>query len=143
MIHLGPRACRELLGEQRVFLSNRDGGWDLDLVVGNSIQQLSFFERLASGSPEQRTGASNPFNGIDVGSYAAPAVADWDGDGDVNLVAWLYSSSNAGGNLIALLRDAGGNLIAHPLRGNPALSPASPAGVALLVRAGLGSVRRR
>ena len=60
MIHLGPRACRELLGEQRFSLSNRDGGWDLDLVVGNSIQQLSFFERLASGSPEQRTGASNP-----------------------------------------------------------------------------------
>ena len=61
-------------------------------MVGNSIQQLSFFERLASGSPEQLTGASTPFNGIDVGSYAAPAVADWDGDGDVNLVAWLYSS---------------------------------------------------
>jgi hypothetical protein len=89
VIHLGPRACRELLGEQRFFLSNRDGGWDLDLVVGNSIQQLSFFERLASGSPEKITGASNPFNGIDVGSYAAPAVADWDGDGGVNLVAWL------------------------------------------------------
>ena len=91
--------------------------------------QLSFFERLASGSPEQLTGASKtPFNGIDVGSYAAPAVADWDGDGDVNLVAWLYSSSNAGGNLIALLRDAGGNLIAHLLRRNPALNQHLPKG---------------
>jgi hypothetical protein len=29
----------------------------------------------------QRTGNANPFDGIDVGSYSAPALGDLDGDG--------------------------------------------------------------
>ena len=29
----------------------------------------------------QRTGTANPFDGIDVGSHSAPALADLDGDG--------------------------------------------------------------
>ena len=49
MIHLGPRACRELLGEQRFFLSNWDGGRDLDLVVDNPDGQLSFLSDWNGG----------------------------------------------------------------------------------------------
>ena len=29
----------------------------------------------------QRTGSANMFDGIDVGDYSSPAVADFDGDG--------------------------------------------------------------
>ena len=41
------------------------------------VARLHFFERLADGSLEQRTGTSNPFNGIDVGIEPRPSVADW------------------------------------------------------------------
>ncbi|SFK94701.1 Repeat domain-containing protein, partial [Falsiroseomonas stagni DSM 19981] len=35
-------------------------------------------------------GSSNPFNGIDVGSYSSPAFVDLDGDGDLDLVSGNY-----------------------------------------------------
>jgi len=48
------------------------------------------------GTLTQLTGAANPFNGIDVGLYSAPAFLDLDGDGDLDLV-----SGNEAGNLLA------------------------------------------
>ena len=57
------------------------------LVVGERDGALFYFERLADGSLVPRTGADNPFDGIDVGDYSAPAFVDWDADGDVDLVS--------------------------------------------------------
>ena len=34
----------------------------------------------------QLTGTANPFNGIDVGNYSAPTLADIDGDGDLDAI---------------------------------------------------------
>ena len=42
---------------------------------------LFYWERDADGTLVAQTGASNPFDGIDVGSESAPAAVDWDGDG--------------------------------------------------------------
>jgi CSLREA domain-containing protein len=64
-------------------LADVDSDGDLDLVVGAADGTLRYFKHTASGYVEQ-TGASNPFNAIDVGNNSAPAFADVDGDGDLD-----------------------------------------------------------
>ena len=63
---------------------------DLDLIVGGDDGTLSYWERAADGTLVAQTGASNPFDGIDVGSYSKPAAADWDGDGQPIIFALSY-----------------------------------------------------
>jgi hypothetical protein len=67
-----------------------DGGGDLDAVVGDQLGILHYFENTGSAvAPAftEQTGAANPFNGVDVGFFAAPTFADLDGDGDLDAVA--------------------------------------------------------
>ena len=50
---------------------------------------LRYFENTGSAiAPAftERTGAANPFNGVDVGNRSAPSFADLDGDGDLDAV---------------------------------------------------------
>ena len=57
---------------------------DLDLVVGNWDGSLTYVENTGTSTAPafvQGTGSANPFDGIDVGVYSAPALADLDGDG--------------------------------------------------------------
>lgn len=58
-----------------------DGDWDL--IVGAFAGDLSYFENTgtaASATFTERTGASNPFNGVDVGFAASPTFKDLTGD---------------------------------------------------------------
>ena len=57
---------------------------DLDLVVGNWDGELIYTENTGTSTAPafvQRTGTANPFDGIDVGWYSAPAFGDLDNDG--------------------------------------------------------------
>lgn len=66
-----------------------DGDGDYDLVVGASDGTIRFLENTGSAQLAQfseRTGSSNPFDGVDVGSFASPSLADIDGDGDLDVV---------------------------------------------------------
>ncbi|NYT27373.1 MAG: VCBS repeat-containing protein [Candidatus Thiodubiliella endoseptemdiera] len=70
-------------------LADIDGDGDLDLVVGGSDGTLKYYQNTGiTSNPtyEVKTGDSNPFDGIDVGDYSAPTLADIDGDGDLDLV---------------------------------------------------------
>jgi len=68
-----------------------DGDGDLDLVVGDITGRLHYFQQTAQGQLVNLTTKEDPFSGIDVGSYAAPSVGDWDGDGDLDLVVGDHS----------------------------------------------------
>jgi hypothetical protein len=66
-----------------------DGDGDLDMVSGEVLGTLSYFENTGTSlAPVYtvRTGAANPFNGIDVDYRSTPSLADLDGDGDLDAV---------------------------------------------------------
>ncbi|KAH8075060.1 hypothetical protein JL721_1049 [Aureococcus anophagefferens] len=68
-----------------------DGDGDLDLVVGSSHTKLHYFvNRGTAEAPvffrESEPASEDPFSSISPGEDAAPALADIDGDGDVDLV---------------------------------------------------------
>ena len=70
-------------------LADIDDDGDLDLVVGNKDGVLNYFENTGTSTTPlfvRRTGSANPFDGINVGNESAPALADLDDDGDLDLV---------------------------------------------------------
>jgi len=64
-----------------------DGDGDLDLFIGSSDGTIKYYKNTGSVSSPRfvvQTGAANPFNGVDVGSYSTPSLVDIDGDGDLD-----------------------------------------------------------
>ncbi|WP_420583211.1 FG-GAP-like repeat-containing protein [Reichenbachiella sp.] len=73
-----------------VSFGDIDGDGDLDAIVGEYYGFVHFYENTGSSSDpafalNDNTDGSNPFNGIDVGEYSHPELADIDGDGDLDL----------------------------------------------------------
>ena len=64
-----------------------DNDGDYDVFIGEKSGTLLYYENTGSAqNPNyvKRSGAANPFNGVDVGDYADPAFVDIDGDGDLD-----------------------------------------------------------
>merc|ERR1719440_941982 len=61
----------------------------MDLVVGDRDGELNYIENTGTSTAPDfvaRAGSANTFDGIDVGSSSKPALADLDGDGDLDLL---------------------------------------------------------
>jgi hypothetical protein len=81
-IDVGDRAAPQLV--------DYDGDGDLDFVVGRSDGTVAYFENTGSAdnpSYTQRTGSSNPFDGLQVSGNAVVELEDVDADGDFDVVA--------------------------------------------------------
>ncbi len=63
---------------------NDDG--DIDMLVGGSSGQLKHYDNIGSAAAPSFNKVSDIFGGIDVGSYSAPALVDWDNDNDLDLL---------------------------------------------------------
>jgi hypothetical protein len=78
------------------FAADWDGNGTVDLVVGNVLGEVYLIpnegkgKELAFGTPRRLEAAGQP---IKVNGDAAPAVADWDGDGTPDLVVGAEDGS--------------------------------------------------
>ncbi len=67
-------------------LGDVDGDGDLDLMIGEASGVLNFYRNDGSRTAPRFTLVSDGFQDIDVGRRSAPALADLDGDGDLDLL---------------------------------------------------------
>ena len=72
-----------------------DGDQDLDLLVGEVNGNFIYYENTGTtNAPAFAPSQSNPFGLRDIGTYSSPAIADLDGDGDLDILSGQF------GNLI-------------------------------------------
>jgi len=68
-------------------LADIDGDGDLDALVGASDGNSYYFQNTGTAfSPAFAAAVTNPFGLTNIGNYSAPALADIDGDGDLDVL---------------------------------------------------------
>jgi|GEM_PF-1185515 len=116
----------EDIGSESVpVLIDIDDDGDLDVFVGELNGNINYYENTGDAtSPTyvQRTGSSNPLNGVDVGSYSHPAFVDIDNDSDFD----VYIGNDA--STISFYENTGSVSSPTFSSQSSALSPASGTG---------------
>lgn len=67
-------------------LGDLDHDGDLDLLIGRSDGRLTYFENVGTKTSPSFLWVSDYYKTIDVGLSSAPALVDWDKDGDFDLL---------------------------------------------------------
>ena len=70
------------------FAADMDNDEDFDLFIGNAAGQIFFFKNTGTKTLPtftEQIGSANPFNGISLGTDAAPFGIDFDVDGDIDM----------------------------------------------------------
>lgn len=93
-----------------------DGDSDFDLLVGNWDGKILHFENQGTVQQPQFRLLTSAFADIDVGNNAAPALADLDGDSDLDLLIGNLSGNiayyeNLSAGAVASFQLANGNLL--------------------------------
>ncbi len=72
--------------EAKITSGDLDGDGDFDLLVGNSYTDVAYYQNTGTAAaPAFAAPVLNPFGLAQVGgNYAAPSLADLDGDGDLD-----------------------------------------------------------
>ncbi|MCI0635776.1 MAG: FG-GAP-like repeat-containing protein, partial [Actinobacteria bacterium] len=113
-------------------LGDLDGDGELDLVSGRENGAFHYFRNTGNATTPayiEQTGPANPLASFDAGVYSTVALGDFDGDGDVDLVATNDSAifayfDNTGTRIAAAFTELTGS--ANPLDGEDVGSGAAP-----------------
>jgi uncharacterized protein (DUF2141 family) len=113
-------------------LGDLDGDGELDLISGRANGTFHYFRNTGNATTPtylEQTGPANPLASFDAGVYSTVALGDFDGDGDVDLVATNDAANfayfnNTGTRIAAAFTELTGS--ANPLDGEDVGSGAAP-----------------